>query len=91
MWFKNLFKINNKSNYNRDGHNIKNSTIINQSDDKLNQIFLMVGEIKGTLKSIESEMRYLRNQTDRLDEDISKTKNRIRNLENNFYRNNRRY
>lgn len=90
MWFKNLFKINNKSSYERDGHNIKNSTIIN-NNEKLNDIYLMMGELKGTLTSINNELRYIHNKLDRVDEETMKLKNRIGNLENNYYRKNRRY
>lgn len=89
MWFKNLFKI--KSSYDKgDGHTIKNSTIISNGA-KLNEIYLMLGEIKGVLKSINGEMQYIHRKLDRIDEEQMKLKNRVVNLENNFYRNNRRY
>lgn len=87
MWFKTNLK--NNVNVQKDG-NIKNSTIIN-NNDKLNEIYLIVGEIRGTLTSINSELRYIHNQVDRLSEDQAQLKNRIQNLENNFYRGNRRY
>lgn len=87
MWFKTNLK--NDVRVQKDG-NIKNSTIIN-NNDKLNEIYLIVGEIRGSLKSIDSELRYMRNQFDRIAEDQAQLKNRIQQLENNFYRNNRRY
>lgn len=87
MWFKTNLK--NQVSVNKDG-NIKNSTIIN-NNDKLNEVYLLVGEIKGTLTSIQGELRYIHNQVDRLAEEQAQIKNRLYNLENNFYRNNRRY
>lgn len=87
MWFKTNLK--NQVSVNKDG-NIKNSTIIN-SNDKLNEVYLLVGEMRGTLKSIQSELRYIHNQVDRVVEEQAQLKNRLSNLENNYYRNNRRY
>lgn len=87
MWFKTNLK--NQVSVNKDG-NIKNSTIIN-NNDKLNEVYLIVGEIRGMLTSINSELQYMHRQLDRVMEDQAQLKNRIQNLENNFYRGNRRY
>lgn len=87
MWFKTHLK--NNVSVNKDG-NIKNSTIIN-NNDKLNDIYLIVGRIEGMLSSIQSELKYIHNQIDHLSEEQSKLKNRLYNLENNYYRNGRRY
>lgn len=87
MWFKTSLK--NNVSVNKDG-NIKNSTIIN-NNDKLNEVYLIVGRIEGTLTSIQSELRYIHNQVDRLSEENAQLKNRLTNLENNYYRKNRRY
>lgn len=85
MWFK----FGSKVSVNKEG-NIKNSTIINGSD-KLNEIYLMVGEIRGTLTSINNELRHINTVLDRVNEDNAMLKNRLQNLENNYYRGNRRY
>lgn len=87
MWFKTNLK--NQVSVNKDG-NIKNSTIIN-NNDKLNEVYLIVGRIEGTLNSITSELKYMHRQIDRLSEDQAQIKNRLSNLENNYYRNGRRY
>lgn len=85
MWFK----FGSKVSVNKEG-NIKNSTIIN-GNDKLNEIYLMVGEIRGTLTSINNELRHINTVLDRVNEDNAMLKNRLQNLENNYYRGNRRY